>query len=135
MPVPRRSTSVSLTPPSHGTLAKYGLTLDGWLAMCHRQRYTCPVCGQPFGDRPLVIDHEHVRGWRARKRKGGRKVRVMGPAERRKFVRGVLHSYCNRLVRRWLTLEFLRRTTVYLETYHRQKELARDTVSTTRRAV
>lgn len=127
MPRSSRPTSVNLTPPSRGTLKNYGLTIDEWLAMCHRQRYECPVCGQPFGDRPLVIDHEHVRGWRARKRKGGRKVRVMGPAERRLYVRGVLHSFCNRFVRRWLTLEFCRRVTPYLEAYHRKQELTCET--------
>lgn len=130
MPVARReTTSVNLKVPSFGTLSSYGLTVDDWLEMVHRQDYSCPVCGQPFGDRPLVIDHEHVKGWRARKRKtrdGIRRAtkghRVMTPAERRVYVRGVLHSFCNRYVRRWLTLEFVQRVGPYLEAHRARRE-------------
>ncbi len=120
MPVARRRPN----PPSAGTLAKYGLTAAEWWSMCVVQDFACPVCGQPFGDRPLVIDHEHVKGWRARKTRGGRKVRVMDPRERRKYVRGVLHSFCNRYVRRWLTLEFVHRVGPYLEAYRARSEAA-----------
>lgn len=107
-------------PPSLGTLRKYGLTPDDWERMCDRQSDICPVCGEPFGNRPLAIDHEHVRGWRARKAplKGRqRKRRVMGPEERRKHVRGILHSYCNRFVRKWLTLSRARSIVRYLEAH------------------
>lgn len=116
-------------PPTAQTLARYGLTADEWRAMCQRVRYTCVVCGKPFGDRPLVVDHEHVRGWRARKRKlksgkarAAKDQRVMTPAERKLYVRGVLHSYCNRFVRSWLTLDRARAITAYLEAYHKSKE-------------
>lgn len=115
-------------PPTAQTLARYGLTADEWRAMCRRVKYTCVVCGKPFGDRPLVIDHEHVKGWRARKTKkakrGGKsiKVRVMTPSERKRYVRGVLHSYCNRFVRSWLTLDRARAIAAYLEAYHESKE-------------
>ena len=113
--------------PSQGTLTKYGLTRDDWLAMCKACDYTCVVCGKPFGDRPVVVDHEHVKGFKAHKkrkaRKGNRtiKVRVMAPDERRKYVRGVLHSFCNRFVRKWLTLERARAIVAYLEQFEQTR--------------
>lgn len=95
--------------PSEGTLRSYGITTAECLVICKRQKFHCPVCQRPFADRQLVVDHEHVRGFRARKtkRKDGKvwKVRVMTPAERKVHVRGILHSRCNTYVRAWLTLE------------------------------
>lgn len=113
--------------PRPATLKKYGLTEVDWLALCAACGHTCVVCGQPFGDRPLVVDHEHVKGFKARKnkkaKKGGHviKVRVMSPARRRAFVRGVIHNYCNRFVRSWLTLPRARAIVAYLEAYERAK--------------
>ena len=46
-----------LKPPSQGTLVKYGLTADEWLAMCAACGYTCVVCGKPFEDRRTQIYH------------------------------------------------------------------------------
>lgn len=108
-----------IKPPTQSTLRKYGLTVANWLAICKRQRFTCPVCNEPFGDRKLAIDHEHVAGFKAHKTrsKKGRKfrVRLMTPDERRAHVRGVLHAWCNRFVRAWLTLNRARRIVAYLE--------------------
>ncbi len=99
--------------------------------MCVRQGWCCPVCTQPFGDRKLAIDHEHVKGWRARKRRKGTKrvggkrvevrVRVMTPAERKPHVRGVLHMYCNGLIRSWLTLARTKTILAYLEAHESRK--------------
>lgn len=97
--------AVKVKPPSKGTLASYGLTEESWRAICERQGWQCPVCREPFGDRKLAIDHAHVAGFKARKVRRGRKVRVMPQEERVKHVRGILHSWCNRFVRRWMTLE------------------------------
>lgn len=113
--------------PRAGTLAKYGLTAEDWLGLCVACNYTCVVCGKPFEDRPLVIDHEHVKGFKARKNKRAKKghlikVRVMGPAERRKYVRGVIHNYCNRFVRSWLTLPRARAIVAYLEAFERARK-------------
>ena len=114
-------------PPSLSTLRNYGLTAEEWLDLAARQKFTCPVCLKPFGDRKLVIDHEHVAGWRARKRrksKRGRhqvRVRVMTPDERRPYVRGILHAWCNGYVRAWLTLPRARAIVAYLEQYEREK--------------
>lgn len=110
-------------PPSAGTLAKYGLTVAEWLALVERCGRVCAVCGHPLAGRPLAIDHEHVKGWRAHKTRRGRKVRAMTPQERKRFVRGVVHAWCNRFVRKWLTLERGRAIVAYLEAYHERKEL------------
>lgn len=110
-------------PPTEATLRKYGLTVEDWWAMHALQRGICPICRDPFGDRALAIDHEHVRGFRARKKRrrkkgdGTIKVRVMPPAERRRHVRGILHAWCNRFVRRWLTLDRARSIVAYLEAH------------------
>ena len=113
--------------PRADTLKKYGLTQADWLSLCAACKYTCVVCGKPFGDRPLVVDHEHVKGFKAhkkRKAKHGRtiKVRVMPPEERRRYVRGVIHNYCNRFVRRWLTLDRARAIVAYLEDFERRRK-------------
>lgn len=119
-------------PPSRATLAKYGLTEAEWLGMCAACDNTCVVCGKPFDDRPLVIDHEHVKGFKARKKrkakKGGHtiKVRVMSQAERRKYVRGVIHNYCNRFVRSWLTLDRAKAIVKYLEAFERTRAKAQE---------
>ncbi len=111
--------------PRLATLRKYGLTKEDWFDLCDACACTCVVCGKPFEDRPVVIDHEHVKGFKARKKrkKNGRtvKVRVMGPAERRKYVRGVIHSFCNRYVRSWLTLSRAKAIVAYLEAFERSR--------------
>lgn len=119
--MPRALPPTGPKPPSVSTLRNYGLTADDWWAMARRQAYTCPVCRQPFGERKLVVDHEHVKGWRARKRKLKNKnratkdVRVMTPEQRRPHVRGILHAWCNGYVRAWLTLERAESIVAYLK--------------------
>jgi hypothetical protein len=111
-------------PPTRSTLAKYGLTADDWRRLCAAQGCVCPVCLQPFGDRKLVVDHEHVRGFRAHRRplKGRtRERRMMSQQERRRHVRGILHAWCNGLVRRWLTLERAAAILKYLEAHEERK--------------
>lgn len=114
--------------PSVATLRRYGLSVDDWWDMARRQNITCPVCQQSFGDRLLVVDHEHVKGWRARKRKlksGRRRAakdqRVMTPEQRRQHVRGILHAWCNGYVRAWLTLERAESIVRYLREHERRR--------------
>ncbi len=121
------------TPPSTKTLVSYGLTAADWLGMCAACNYTCVVCGKPFEDRPLVIDHEHVKGFKATKKRKAKKkragaetrhtirVRVMTPAERRQYVRGVIHNYGNRFVRSWLTLARAKAIVAYLEAFEKTR--------------
>lgn len=112
--------------PRLATLRKYGLVEADWNRLCEECNFTCVICGKPFEDRPLVVDHEHVKGFKARKKrkaKNGKtvKVRVMGPEERRKHVRGILHSFCNRFVRRWLTLDRAEAIVKYLKAFEKTK--------------
>lgn len=114
-------------PPSAATLRKYGLTRKDWRRMCRKCNHTCVLCGEKFGKRLLAIDHEHIKGFNAYKRRkaksSGRsvRVRVMSPEIRKQYVRGILHNYCNRFVRKWLTLERARSIVAYLESYHNKK--------------
>ncbi len=116
-------------PPSAATLRNYGLTVNDWDDMARRQKCVCPVCKQPFGERRLVIDHEHVKGWRARKGKlksGKNRAmkdrRVMTPDQRRPYVRGILHAWCNGYVRAWLTLERAESIVAYLRKYKEEQK-------------
>lgn len=121
-----------MKPPSRSTLARYGLSVEEWWAIARRQLGICPICQQLFGNRRLAIDHEHVAGWRARKRRkskrkvGGErkeiKVRVMTPVQRKRYVRGILHAWCNGFVRSWLTLPRAKSIVAYLEDYEARKE-------------
>ena len=112
-------------PPTQSTLRSYGLDESEWRDICRRQGWRCPVCGELLGARPLAIDHEHVAGFRAhktRRRKGKKwKVRAMHPSDRRRHVRGVLHSFCNRFVRAWLTLERAKLILDYLTEHERRR--------------
>lgn len=106
-------------PPMLATLRKYGLTPADWLAILQRQGFKCPVCMGPLdNNRKLAIDHAHVAGFRARRRlKSGRRVRVMKPADRPAHVRGILHAWCNRFVRSWLTPSRAKAIAAYLEAH------------------
>lgn len=67
--------------PSKRTLDKYGLTRVEYWGLFHRQYRACAVCRS---EGRLVIDHEHVKGWKR-----------MKPEDRRKHVRGLLCWRCN----------------------------------------
>lgn len=114
-------------PPRLKTLKGYGLDESDWVRLCEACSCICVICGKPFEDRPLVIDHEHVKGFKAHKklkskdRKKTISVRVMPPEERRKYVRGVVHNFCNRFIRRWLTLERAEAIAAYLREFERTR--------------
>lgn len=94
--------------PSKATLRKYGITEMAWEALAFSQSYRCPICGREFSEkvRP-VIDHLHVKQWKKK-----------APAERAKFVRGVVCVYCNfRVLTKNMTLERARNAVRYLEAY------------------
>lgn len=69
-------------PPATSTLARYGLTLREWYDFAGEQ---CSICERPWSDdvKP-VVDHEHVRGWKA-----------MLPSGRRLYIRGIICRGCN----------------------------------------
>lgn len=119
--------SRKIKPPTSGTLSGYGLTEDDWWHIVKRQNYTCPICQEPLGDRLLAVDHEHVRGFKAhktvkrKKGKGRVKVRAMPPSERKLHVRGILHSFCNRYIRGWLTLARAASILEYLKSHEARR--------------
>lgn len=132
MPLPR-SQLVLPKPPSAGTLRSYGLTAADWNRMAIQQGCVCPVCRQPFGDRKLVVDHEHGGGFKATKKVRAKKakgedgkrklvrVRAMPHEERARRVRGILHRWCNGYVRGWLTLERAESIVAYLKEHESRK--------------
>ncbi len=73
-----------IRPPGPSTLRRYGLTADEWLALMKAQGWRCPVCLKSGAAVRWNTDHDHVPRWAARP-----------PAERKRFVRGVLCAYCN----------------------------------------
>jgi hypothetical protein len=73
-----------IKPPSAATLRKYGLTAEEWLALLAAQGWRCPICTRPAKGLRLNTDHDHVPTWSK-----------LPPAERKRYVRGVLCAYCN----------------------------------------
>jgi len=70
--------------PTQATLRKYGLGLQHWYALAHDCGYVCSVCHKLPPSKRLCVDHRHVKGFKH-----------MPAHEKRKYVRGLLCSYCN----------------------------------------
>lgn len=95
------------TVPSKPTLAKYGLTLEGWKGHIDRQGGVCPVCKKAPTTGRGVVDHEHVRGWKAKP-----------PEQRALYVRGVTCWFDNHsFLGRGITVEKSMNVTAYLSEY------------------
>lgn len=100
-----------ITPPTRPTLQKYGLSLEEWQARLDEQGGVCAICKKVPSSGRLNIDHEHVRGWKK-----------MAPAERKKYVRGLLCYVDNSVfVRRGATPERLRSAADYLQSYEERR--------------
>lgn len=96
-----------LKPPTPKTLARYGLSLEAWQQIASRQGWVCAVCARLPKTERLVIDHEHVKGWRK-----------MPPKERANYVRGLLCNRCNwQFLRRGMTIEIAQYIAMYLVNY------------------
>lgn len=97
--------------PSKATAARYGITVDEWLALLHNQGWMCPICTKHRGVQ-WTTDHEHVRGWKS-----------MPPEERRRYVRGILCRHCNwKVVHSRLTSAQARRIAEYIEAYEARRD-------------
>jgi hypothetical protein len=97
--------------PSKATLKKYGLSLAEWLGMAEMQGGVCFICQKEPKSGILCVDHLHIKGWKK-----------LAPVLRKKYVRGLLCSYCNlRLLSKGMTLEKAVRILAYLS---RQPPLA-----------
>ena len=92
--------------PTRPTLRRYGLTAEEWSAMLARQGGGCGVCGRVPPSGTLHIDHQHVRGWRK-----------MAPAERKKYVRGLLCFPDNSALRYRIDIVWLNSATDYMRAY------------------
>jgi hypothetical protein len=96
-----------LLTPRPATLAKYGLGLYDWSDLALDQGGKCKVCHKLPKSGRLVIDHEHVKGWKK-----------MPPDQRRKYVRGLLCWTCNRyFLARGATVKKMRAAADYLIEY------------------
>jgi hypothetical protein len=96
--------------PARRTLGKYGLSLDDWLAVLDRQGGVCAVCGQSPPSGRLVVDHEHVPGWKK-----------MPAWKRRLHVRGIVCWFCNHYyLGKGITLGRARAVVRYLEEHDRR---------------
>lgn len=100
-------------PPTEPTLRKYGMTAAEWRQRLADQGGVCPICEKTPPSGRLVIDHEHVRGWKG-----------MPPEQRRLYVRGLLCWTCNHYaLARGMTVRRAANVARYLETYQARREL------------
>lgn len=96
--------------PKPETLAKYGLSVEEFRALCESQGSVCAVCGKLPKTGRLCIDHEHVVRWKHLK-----------PEARKTYVRGLLCFFCNRYyVGRSITIQKARNVVRYLEEHERR---------------
>lgn len=96
-----------ITIPTAATLNKYGLEERVWMLILDRQNGACGACHKVPKSFRLVIDHEHVRGWKS-----------MPTHERTQFVRGLLCYMCNHYrLARGATIANLNGAADYLRDY------------------
>ncbi len=104
---------MTLQTPTDQTLAKYGLNYVLWQVAAFNQGYVCQVCHKLPKSGRLVIDHEHVKGWKK-----------MPPDQRRKYVRGLLCWTCNRyFLARGATVQKMLDAAEYLRQYQERHDL------------
>ncbi len=103
--------SFPINQPKRPTLKRYGLSVEAWQNIGERQGWKCAICEKVPTTGRLVIDHEHVRGWRQ-----------MPPGMRSRFVRGLLCWFCNKqTVGKGATIKRLRNAAGYLEAHEARK--------------
>lgn len=94
-------------PPSPATLRKYGITRAEWVAMAAKFGGRCWICNQIPKNGRLVVDHEHVHGWRK-----------LPAGARKLYVRGLLCVRCNwRFVPKGMTFGIATAIATYLRNY------------------
>lgn len=96
--------------PTKQTLAKYGLSLEGWLNILIKQGGVCAICRKLPSTGRLCVEHFHRKGWKQ-----------LPPEERRKDVRGLCCFACNtQYLGRGITVEKARNVLAYLEAFEGQ---------------
>ena len=107
-PPPRKPV---ISTPSRATLRRYGLTATEWLAFLKAQGGVCAICEGVPKTGFWVTDHEHVAKWKK-----------MPPEQRKRYVRGVICSFCNsHVLSRFVTLKKARNVVGYLVAYEERK--------------
>lgn len=96
--------------PAARTLRRYGLTPTAWLEILAEQGWQCPICERRVEN--WNTDHEHVPGWAK-----------MAPAQRRRYVRGVLCVRCNwKIVKSRMEARVAENVARYLRAYERRRD-------------
>ena len=97
--------------PRPATLKKYGLELDDWKELLAQQGYRCPICKHIPSTGRFVVDHFHAQGYKK-----------MSPEKKRKYIRGILCSYCNHWhVAKGITIERAENVVTYLKNYEARR--------------
>lgn len=92
--------------PSKATLKKYGLTPEDWKHLYEEQNGLCPICEKALDTR-VCVDHYHARGYKK-----------MPPEQRKLYVRGLTHWWCNKtFLGRGITVQRARNAADYLERF------------------
>jgi hypothetical protein len=103
---------VPVVVPLARTMARYGLVYSEWYALLKAQGGVCPICGTVPSSGRLVIDHEHVPGWKK-----------MPPRERARHVRGLLCTTDNHFVlTKYGTPSKFRNAADYLEAHEKRRD-------------
>jgi hypothetical protein len=111
--VPRvgQPTILPIRPPTKGTLRKYGLSAEQWLAILAEQGNVCAVCKRVPKSGRWVTDHQHVP-----------RFKKMKPEQKRVHVRGIICPFCNsHCVGRFMTLDKAKNIVVYLSEYQQRR--------------
>src|SRR5438046_2851613 len=88
-------------------LRTYGITWAEYNEMLALQNGLCAICGNPPKINRLAVDHEHIKGYKK-----------LLPAEKKKFIRGLLCMICNyRYVCRGMNLAMAEKVVKYLSEY------------------
>lgn len=97
--------------PTSTTLKRYGLDETYWKTLLAEQDGKCGACHRVPSTKRLVIDHEHVRGWKQ-----------MPPEKRVLYVRGLLCWSCNHYrLARGATVENLHGAAEFLARYEERR--------------
>lgn len=88
----------------------YGITLNDKIAIYDKQQGICPICKNWFAFNKLVVDHEHIKGYKH-----------LPPELKRKYIRGLLCWIDNLYCVGKNTLPKARLVVSYLEIYENNK--------------
>lgn len=98
--------------PSKATLKKYGLSEPEWNDILQSQGGVCPICKKVPTTGRWVTDHFHVKGFKK-----------MSPEEKKKHVRGVCCTHCNRFyLAKGMTIEKAKNMVIYLTTHEGKRK-------------